>query len=40
VTHFWPGSDRDVSVREAADVFDGEILTATEDMIIPLPTPQ
>jgi ribonuclease BN (tRNA processing enzyme) len=34
LTHFWPGSDRDVSLRQAAEEFDGEILAADEDLVI------
>jgi ribonuclease BN (tRNA processing enzyme) len=34
LTHFWPGDDRDVSVRQAAEEFTGEILAADEDLVI------
>jgi ribonuclease BN (tRNA processing enzyme) len=34
LTHFWPGSDRGVSLRQAAETFDGEILAAEEDLVI------
>ncbi len=36
LTHFWPGSDRAVSVAEAAAAFPGEILTAEEDLVVAL----
>jgi hypothetical protein len=36
LTHFWPGSDRAVSVAEAAAAFPGEILTAEENLLVPL----
>ncbi|NUR98366.1 MAG: MBL fold metallo-hydrolase [Kribbellaceae bacterium] len=32
LTHFWPGSDRSVSVREAEAVFDGEVIAADEGL--------
>ncbi|MFD7155078.1 MBL fold metallo-hydrolase [Kribbella sp. NPDC059898] len=32
LTHFWPGSDRAVSVREAAAVFVGEVIAADEGL--------
>ena len=34
LTHFWPGSDRGVSLRQAAETFGGEILAAEEDLVI------
>lgn len=37
LTHFWPGNDRELSRKAAAEVFDGEILIAEEGMEIPLP---
>lgn len=37
LTHFWPDNDRQLSQAEAADVFEGEILLATEGLDIPLP---
>jgi ribonuclease BN (tRNA processing enzyme) len=37
LTHFWPGSDRRASVAIAAERFDGEILTADEDLVVELP---
>jgi ribonuclease BN (tRNA processing enzyme) len=36
LTHFWPGSDRAVSVAEAAAAFPGEVLTAEENLLVPL----
>jgi ribonuclease BN (tRNA processing enzyme) len=36
LTHFWPGSDRAVSAAEAAAAFGGEVLTAEEDLLVPL----
>jgi ribonuclease BN (tRNA processing enzyme) len=36
LTHFWPGSDRAVSAAEAASAFGGDVLTAEEDLVIPL----
>ena len=36
LTHFWPGSDRAVSVAEAAAAFAGEVLTAEEDLVVPI----
>jgi ribonuclease BN (tRNA processing enzyme) len=36
LTHFWPGSDRDRSVAEAAEVFAGEVLAADEGTVVDL----
>lgn len=36
LTHFWPGSDRGVSVRQAAEHFDGELFAAEEGLVIDL----
>ncbi|WP_370946570.1 MBL fold metallo-hydrolase [Amycolatopsis sp. cg5] len=36
LTHFWPGSDRSVSVREASAAFDGEIIAAEEGLTLKL----
>lgn len=36
LTHFWPGSDRGVSLRQAAEVYDGELLAADEDLVVEL----
>ncbi len=32
LTHFWPGSDRAVSVAEARNAFDGEVLATEEEL--------
>jgi ribonuclease BN (tRNA processing enzyme) len=34
LTHFWPGSDRAVSVQEAQEVFDGEVIAAEEGLVV------
>ena len=34
LSHFWPGSDRDVSRAQAAEEFSGEIVLAAEDLSI------
>jgi ribonuclease BN (tRNA processing enzyme) len=36
LTHFWPDSDRSVSLAEARSAFAGEILLATEDLVVTL----
>jgi ribonuclease BN (tRNA processing enzyme) len=36
LTHFWPGSDRAVSVAEAARIFDGKVLAAEEGLALSL----
>ncbi|HEU4947083.1 MAG TPA: MBL fold metallo-hydrolase [Kribbella sp.] len=36
LTHFWPGSDRSISVAEARRAFPGEVLAAEEDLVIRL----
>lgn len=36
LTHFWPGSDRALSVSEAQHVFAGEVIAAEEGLVIPL----
>jgi ribonuclease BN (tRNA processing enzyme) len=36
LTHFWPGSDRALSVAEAQRVFPGEVIAAEEGLVIPL----
>jgi ribonuclease BN (tRNA processing enzyme) len=36
LTHFWPGSDRAISVAEATQVFDGEVIAAEEGLVISL----
>ncbi|WP_344965835.1 MBL fold metallo-hydrolase, partial [Crossiella cryophila] len=39
LTHFWPGNSRARSVSAARSFFDGEVLTAEEDLVVPLGTP-
>jgi len=34
LTHFWPGSDRSVSVAEAKRAFAGEVIVADEGLTI------
>ncbi|NEA32631.1 MBL fold metallo-hydrolase [Streptomyces sp. SID13031] len=36
LTHFWPGSDRTVSVVEARQVFAGEVIAAEEGLVLSL----
>jgi ribonuclease BN (tRNA processing enzyme) len=36
LTHFWPGSDRSVSVTEAQKVFVGEVIAAEEGLVLTL----
>jgi ribonuclease BN (tRNA processing enzyme) len=36
LTHFWPGNDRAAAVAAAEREFDGEVLTAEEDLVLPL----
>jgi ribonuclease BN (tRNA processing enzyme) len=36
LTHFWPGSDRSVSVTEAEKVFVGEVIAAEEGLVLTL----
>jgi ribonuclease BN (tRNA processing enzyme) len=36
LTHFWPGSDRSVSVAEAQQEFDGEVIAAEEGLTLVL----
>lgn len=36
LAHFWPGSDRSVSLAEARAVFQGEVLVAEEGLVVPL----
>jgi ribonuclease BN (tRNA processing enzyme) len=36
LTHFWPGSDRSVSVAEAKRAFTGEVIAAEEGLTLPL----
>jgi ribonuclease BN (tRNA processing enzyme) len=36
LTHFWPGNDRGVSLRQAAEHYSGELLAAEEGLTIDL----
>jgi ribonuclease BN (tRNA processing enzyme) len=36
LTHFWPGSDRALSVAEARQVFDGDVIAAEEGLVLTL----
>ncbi|HYQ67450.1 MBL fold metallo-hydrolase [Actinophytocola sp.] len=36
LTHFWPGNDRGVSLRQAATTYAGEILAAEEGLVVEL----
>lgn len=36
LTHFWPGTDRSVSVAEAAERFPGEVVAASDDLVLDL----
>jgi ribonuclease BN (tRNA processing enzyme) len=36
LTHFWPGSDRGVSLAQAAETFGGEIMAAEEGLVVEL----
>ncbi|WP_426243866.1 MBL fold metallo-hydrolase [Nocardioides sp. LHG3406-4] len=36
LTHFWPGVDRERTAREVAQTYDGEVLVASEGMVIAL----
>jgi ribonuclease BN (tRNA processing enzyme) len=36
LAHFWPGSDRSISVAEAAAEFDGEVIAAEEGLTLTL----
>jgi ribonuclease BN (tRNA processing enzyme) len=36
LTHFWPGTDRALSVSEAQRVFSGEVIAAEEGLVITL----
>ena len=36
LSHFWPGSDRDVSREQAEEVYPGEIVLATEGLAVEL----
>ena len=36
LSHFWPGTDRDVSRAQAEEVYDGDIVLASEDITVEL----
>jgi ribonuclease BN (tRNA processing enzyme) len=36
LTHFWPGNDRGVSLRQAAEHYKGEIMAAEEGLVVDL----
>jgi ribonuclease BN (tRNA processing enzyme) len=36
LTHFWPGNDRGVSLRQAAEHYDGELMAADEGLVVDL----
>lgn len=36
LTHFWPGNDRGVSLRQAAEHYSGELLAAEEGLVVDL----
>lgn len=36
LTHFWPGNDRGVSLRQAAEHYSGELMAADEGLVIDL----
>jgi ribonuclease BN (tRNA processing enzyme) len=36
LTHFWPGNDRGVSLRQAAEHYSGELLAAEEGLVMDL----
>lgn len=36
LTHFWPGSDRGVSLRQAAETFHGKLMAADEGLVLEL----
>ncbi len=38
LTHFWPGSDRAVSLSQARETFGGEVVIAEEDLVVDLDT--
>ncbi|MFI9817760.1 MBL fold metallo-hydrolase [Saccharothrix variisporea] len=39
LTHFWPGNDRSAAAAAARAEFTGDVLTAEEDLLVPLPPP-
>lgn len=36
LTHFWPGNDRDQARRDALKFFDGDVIVATEGLVVEL----
>lgn len=36
LTHFWPGNDREAAVAAAQSTFDGAVIAAEEDVVVPL----
>lgn len=36
LTHFWPGSDRAVSLAQARETFGGPVIAAVEDLVVDL----
>jgi hypothetical protein len=38
LTHFWPGSDRAVSLGQARETFGSEVVIAEEDLVVDLAT--
>lgn len=36
LTHFWPGNDRGVSLRQAAEHYKGELMAADEGLVVDL----
>ncbi|SDH78679.1 Ribonuclease BN, tRNA processing enzyme [Actinokineospora alba] len=36
LTHFWPGNNREAAAAAARSTFDGEVLTADEDLVVRL----
>jgi len=38
LSHFWPGSDRAISLGQARETFAGEVIIAEEDMVVDLDT--
>ncbi|TDE11471.1 MBL fold metallo-hydrolase [Jiangella asiatica] len=36
LTHFWPGNDREAAAIAARSTFDGDVITAEEDLVVPI----
>lgn len=36
LTHFWPGNDRGVSLRQASEQYSGELMAANEGLVVDL----